>query len=231
MALRTPQLREEDGWMRNSKAEQKLAAIRASTAPYELSRGGLNLTVLEGVYPTSELSEMFLDVMDDPILGIHRGDEVLDYGSGTGFLAIHAAQRGARVLAIDVNEAAIECGRLNAGRYQVQPAIDFRRGENLDRVEPGERFDVIVAGMPWDDAQPRDITERALYDPNFQMRRALYGGAARLLKRGGRIFISSSEEHERRYPDLRAGWDLHFEMVRQRPINGVMHYVIMLLPI
>lgn len=216
--------------MRNPRVEEKLAAIRACAAPYELERGGLSLTVLEGVYPTSELSEIFLDVMDDPGIGVHEGSDVLDYGSGTGFLAIQAARRGVRVVAIDVNEAAIECGRLNAARYQVQASIDFRPGESLDRIGPDERFNVVVAGMPWDDAKPCDMTERSVYDPHFEMRRALYRAIPKLLKPGGRVFISSSEEHEKRYPGLRTGWDLRFEVVRERRIKGLLHHVVMIRP-
>jgi magnesium-protoporphyrin O-methyltransferase len=71
------------------------------------------------------------------------GRTILDAGCGTGLLAVEAARRGARVVAIDVSPTLV---RLAAERLpaDVDPAlIDFRVGDMLD---PGEmRFDHAVA--------------------------------------------------------------------------------------
>jgi methylase of polypeptide subunit release factors len=209
--------------MRSAEAERKLRAVIDTPTPYEIVRGGIEIIVTENVYPTSELSELLVEVLDNPQLGIRGGEDVLDYGSGTGFLAINAALRGANVVAIDVSRDAIACGQLNAERHGVQDRISFRLGENLNRIENGETFDVILAGMPWDDADASTVLERSLFDPGFQMRLALFDAAPRILKVGGRIILSSRDGHEVDYPQ--AYPQAHFMYVTggRRVIRGVGH--------
>src|ERR687889_644168 len=72
---------------------------------------------------------------------------VLDVCSGSGALAIAAAQAGARsVTAVDVSRRSLWTVALNARLNGVQVAT--RRGELLDAV-PGEAFDLIVSNPPY----------------------------------------------------------------------------------
>jgi release factor glutamine methyltransferase len=58
---------------------------------------------------------------------INQGDSVLDVGTGTGNIAIHAALKGAgRVLALDRNSAAVAAARENAKRHGVSDRIEAR---------------------------------------------------------------------------------------------------------
>ncbi len=213
--------------MRNPRAEEKLISIRNTQVPYVLRRGDIDLTITKNVYPTSELSELLVDVMDDSELGIKKGNTVLDYGSGAGFLALQAARRGANVIAIDINKDAIACGQLNACNLHLENNISFRCGMNLSPLRPDETFDIILAGMPWDDEDVSDMLERSVYDPGFQMRRALFESADQLLKPKGRIVISSSEEQNHRYPHLHTYSNLDFRIIRQRNIKNVLHYAVL----
>lgn len=55
-------------------------------------------------------------------LEIKEGDTLIDFGSGTGTFAIHASRRCARVYAIDVSQAMIDCAAakaLNAGASNI----------------------------------------------------------------------------------------------------------------
>lgn len=64
-----------------------------------------------------------------------KGSRVLDFGCGQGFLALTAADVGARVLAID----------LLPRRFPVaRPNIEFRRMDVMDLDERDERFDLIL---------------------------------------------------------------------------------------
>jgi len=74
------------------------------------------------------------------------GDRVLDVGTGTGVLAIAAAQLGAAAaLGVDVREAAIENATENCARNEVAPAVTLRTG-SLD-VVPETNFDAILANI------------------------------------------------------------------------------------
>lgn len=72
-----------------------------------------------------------------------RGARLLDAGCGTGALAVEAAKRGAKVVAIDLspNLVALAAERLPASLGE--GAIDFRSGDMLD-PEAGS-FDYAVA--------------------------------------------------------------------------------------
>jgi release factor glutamine methyltransferase len=76
-----------------------------------------------------------------------RGGTVLDVCTGSGALAVAAAQAGARsVCAVDVSARAVLTARLNARLNGVR--VDAVRGDLLDAV-PGRRFDVIVSNPPY----------------------------------------------------------------------------------
>lgn len=213
--------------MRNPRADEKLKSIREAVCPYELMRGGISLTILENVYPTSELSELLVEVMDHPAFGIKNGDSILDYGTGTGFLGIQAAMRGATVIAIDVNKDAIACGIVNAQKAHVDARIDFRFGKNFAALKPQETFDMIFAGMPWDDAVPIDALEMSVYDQDFTMRHTLFSSAEKILRVGGRMVISSSENHINQYPCLYGDARFSYEIVARRKIDDILHYAVL----
>jgi release factor glutamine methyltransferase len=76
-----------------------------------------------------------------------EGASVLDLCTGSGLLAVVAAQRGAsRVLAVDVSRRAVLSAQLNARLNRVR--VEGRRGSLFGPVS-GERFDVIVSNPPY----------------------------------------------------------------------------------
>jgi ribosomal protein L11 methyltransferase len=73
---------------------------------------------------------------------LHPGESVLDYGCGSGVLAIAAAKLGAgRVAATDIDAVALDTARSNARNNAV--TIDVRTPADLQH----ERFDVVVANI------------------------------------------------------------------------------------
>ncbi|MEM1322038.1 MAG: 50S ribosomal protein L11 methyltransferase [Bacteroidota bacterium] len=74
------------------------------------------------------------------------GKQVLDYGCGTGILAILAAQMGAaQVDAIDIEEPAYENSLDNAQLNGVAGALDIQLG-GIERVE-GHQYEVLLANI------------------------------------------------------------------------------------
>jgi len=71
------------------------------------------------------------------------GRRLLDAGCGTGALAVEAARRGARVVAIDLSPTLVELARERAPRDLGAGSVEFQVG---DMLRPGlGRFDHVVA--------------------------------------------------------------------------------------
>jgi len=89
-----------------------------------------------GSHPTTRLVLEFLERT------VRGGERVLDYGCGSGILAIAAAKLGAaRVDAVDVDPKAIEVALENAR------ANDIRLGAFLPGALGAGRYDVLVANI------------------------------------------------------------------------------------
>ena len=91
-----------------------------------------------GTHPTTSLCLQWLDSLD------LAGKTVIDFGCGSGVLAIAALKLGAaRVVGIDNDEQAIVASRDNAERNGVSEKLDLY---TPDRFEPFES-DVLVANI------------------------------------------------------------------------------------
>lgn len=89
-----------------------------------------------GTHPTTRLC---LEWLDENIRG---GESVLDYGCGSGILAIAAARLGAgRVRGIDIDPQAVVAARANAMQNRV--AAEFHEPGN----ERQSAFDVVLANI------------------------------------------------------------------------------------
>ncbi len=77
---------------------------------------------------------------------LNRGDRVLDFGCGSGILAIAAARLGAGMtLGIDCDASAIGVARENAQRNDVADTVEFVVGDTLETV--AGPWDVIMANI------------------------------------------------------------------------------------
>jgi release factor glutamine methyltransferase len=85
---------------------------------------------------------------------------ILDMGSGTGIVAVFASRRGAEVVAIDLNPAAVRATCVNAMLSDV--SIDAREGDLFAPLRPCERFDLIAFNPPFFGARVTGSLELAL---------------------------------------------------------------------
>ena len=109
----------------------------------------------------------FASQIDARLIGANA--DVLDMGTGSGICALFAARIARRVVAVDINPAAIRCVRVNALLNGLDTRIDARQGDLFGPVA-GERFDVVLfnppflLGVPTDDRdaawRSNDIAER-----------------------------------------------------------------------
>lgn len=89
-----------------------------------------------GSHPTTHLCAQWLAAH------LESGQTVLDYGCGSGILAIIAAKLGARnVVGVDIDEQAVQATQYNAQNNRVQITACLPDG-----LQPGA-FDVVVANI------------------------------------------------------------------------------------
>jgi release factor glutamine methyltransferase len=86
--------------------------------------------------------------------------DVLDMGTGSGVCAVFCARHARRVVAVDINSAAVRCATINALMNRVEHKIEARHGDLFAPV-PDERFDLILFNPPFLRGIPRDDRDRA----------------------------------------------------------------------
>jgi release factor glutamine methyltransferase len=116
--------------------------------------------------------------------------EVLDIGTGSGVCAIFAARHARRVVAVDINRAAVRCAGINAHLNDLEHRIEVRHGDLFAPVA-GERFDLIVFNPPFLRGSPRNDRDRAWRSPDIAERFAA-GLRDHLKPRGAALVVLST---------------------------------------
>ena len=119
----------------------------------------------------------------------------LDVGAGSGVQALRAAPHSETVLAVEVNERALEYSRFNAVLNGASN-IDFRRGSWFEPVA-GERFDLIVANAPYVVSPGSDILYRDSGLPGDAVSRMLVREAPAFLEESGFAHLMGNWAHGR----------------------------------
>lgn len=121
---------------------------------------------------------------------IRRGDSVLDVGTGSGVIAVFACYQGAgRVLAVDINPAALKSAGHNARQHGFGAVMEVRASNLFDGIG-AEQFDVITANLPFRDKPAHDVVAQSQWDTDFQANRRFFEGVLRHLKPDGRIYFA-----------------------------------------
>ncbi|MFA6328035.1 MAG: HemK2/MTQ2 family protein methyltransferase [Candidatus Micrarchaeia archaeon] len=115
-----------------------------TNSPGEISFGTLRLRLLPTVYEPAEDS-FLLATYASSLSG-----RVLEVGCGSGIASLSAAQASPKnsVLGVDINPAAVECSRQNAGANNLANAA-FRVSDLFSSVPAGEKFDSILFNPPY----------------------------------------------------------------------------------
>lgn len=100
------------------------------------------------------ISKEVYDPAEDTFLLAHNllvneGEKILDMGTGCGVLAVLAAEKASKVVAVDVNPHAVTCAQKNAELNNFTAKIETRLGNLFDAVEADEKFDLILFNAPY----------------------------------------------------------------------------------
>jgi SAM-dependent methyltransferase len=152
----------------------------------------IELALYETVFWEPLDSESLRDLIESsPLI---QGKSVLEIGTGSGLLALCCWQTGAKsITATDINPNAVECAAENAARLGAR--LDLRLVPKDDSaafsvIGEEESFDVIIANPPWEDGTPKQWSDHALYDPNFDLLRSLLVDARQHLNPGGKLLLA-----------------------------------------
>ena len=177
--------------LRQAKQQSEWKAIRAEGKFVPLLN--MELLVLPGVFPPNE-STLFLAEH----LHISTGSSVLDVGTGTGALALLAAQQGAAsVIAVDIAAAALRNAKRNVERLGLGNQVEVRAGHVFSSITKSETFDIIVANLPGRNKAAHDDTSAAQWDTEYRAHQALFAEGRTHLRPGGIIYMVQAN-----YPDI-----------------------------
>jgi release factor glutamine methyltransferase len=151
---------------------------------------GHPLVVLPEVFnPTLFLTTGFFASLLSPELVPSTAD-VLDVGTGSGALAIVAAQLARSVAAVDVNPHAVRCARLNVLLNRCEDRVAVEEGDLFGPFN-GRRFDVVLCNPPFYRGSPRDHWDASWRAPDF-FERFTGSLAAHLAPAGHALVLLSS---------------------------------------
>lgn len=155
---------------------------------------GKEFLVLPDVFPLLWDSEVLAKAVRKEA---RKGDIVLDMGTGTGVQAVFASGKAAKVLAVDINPAAVKCARLNAKLSGLEGKIKAVRSDLFSNVR--EKFDLIIFNPPFRWFRPRDMAERSTVDEDYATLSRFLSKAGAYLKAKGRIIMVFSTSGDMGY--------------------------------
>lgn len=174
-------------------SEELLNGSQNDTFPYETEVLGVPIVVLANVFSPRYLpgAEPFTR-----LLKFRPGIDFLEIGPGTGAIALQAALAGARrVLAIDINPAAVANTQANIDKHGVGDRMEVREGDIFEPLRPGETFDLIFWNVPFAYVEPGlqpTPLQRSTLDPGYEATRRYIQQGRRYLEPGGRLVLGFS---------------------------------------
>jgi HemK-related putative methylase len=120
----------------------------------------ITVIVHKGVY-SPDPSCTHASLMLTHVLSNLEDKNVLDIGTGTGFLAIYAAKKGAKkVTAVDIQPEAIENALENVATFGLSNTIEIFTSDVFENVTG--KYDVIIANLPIMDPEWTELNRIAV---------------------------------------------------------------------
>lgn len=142
------------------------------------------------------------------LLTFVAGTSFLEIGCGTGVIAVSAALAGCRrVVATDINPAAVANAAANAALWRVDQIVEPSLGDMCDGLGPSDRFDTIYwhSNNAWAPAGLKvNLHELAYVDPGYRSHTRFFQQALAHLNTAGRLLIGVSSRADRQALDALA---------------------------
>ena len=125
-------------------------------------------------------------------IDMFRDKSVIDMGTGTGILALLAAQSGAtRVVGVDINPLAVACAENNVAKTGFSDFVTMIESNLFDNIDG--QFDVIIFNAPWVQGKIVNVYEQAIYDSEFSVLKQFIATAGMHLTPDGIILLQFSD--------------------------------------
>ncbi len=155
---------------------KKLVALRKTHYPMEYitnkaSFYGEVFEVQEGVLIPRPETEILIEKAEE-ILNPIKSPKVIEVGTGSGIISVMLALliKDIKIVAVDINEKALDLAKANAKKHNVEEKITFIKSDLLSNI-PDDNYDMVISNPPYiaDDYKlPLNVT----YEPS----NALFGG-------------------------------------------------------
>ena len=224
------------------EAMRRGVARLASGEPVQFVLGrwdfrGISLkTDKRALIPRPETEQLVQLLLDSGVLAQSSAPRVLDYGTGSGCIALALASEApnAKVAGIDTSADAIALANENAEALGLAGRVSFLNTSEIDigDVFDAQSFDAVISNPPYISSAACDRLPSSVRD--FEPRAALDGGpdgmcvlrtviedAATLLVSGGMIFLEMSAEERQSAPLTRFLESAGFEDIRvEKDLSG-----------
>lgn len=122
-------------------------------------------------------SEMLLETVLERFADREASLEILELGLGSGALLISLLREfaNARGVGTDISEPALALARENGAALGVEGRLTCHQGDLTAPLDPGSRFDVIIANLPYVTSAEMAGLEPGVRD--WEPHEALHGGA------------------------------------------------------
>jgi ribosomal protein L3 glutamine methyltransferase len=172
------------------------------------------------IIPRSFIAELLKDELQPWVPDPTKVTDVLDLCTGSGCLAVMAADLfpRAKVDAVDISKDALQVAKKNVAEYRLEDRITLHEGDLFAPVA-SRRYDVVLCNPPYvTDASMARLPKEYTHEPKI----ALAGGgdgmnvikrllreARSHLKRGGLLFVEVGGERatvEKQFKDVPMTW-------------------------
>ena len=160
------------------KELEKLIKKRATNYPLEYiinkaSFYGEMFNVKEGVLIPRPETEILVENAVEILKDKKEPIKVVEIGTGSGIISVMLAMlvENIKIIAVDINEKALELARENAIKHNVQDKIEFRLSNLYENVNENDIF-LTISNPPYI-ANDYKLPENVKYEPS----NALFGGA------------------------------------------------------
>ena len=120
-------------------------------------------------------------------LAIKTTDQVLDIGTGTGVLAIFAAEKARRVIASDINPFAVKCAKENVKLNKLGSRVKIIKSDLFSNIKG--KFDLILFNPPYLRGKPKRQIEYAWYEKDSNVIDNFLKQAKKHLNKNGKILL------------------------------------------
>jgi release factor glutamine methyltransferase len=161
---------------KNEKELEKLVKKRETHYPIEyiINKAtfyGESFIVKQGVLIPRPETELLIDNALE-ILKNKKQIKVLEIGTGSGIISVMLARliKDIQIIAVDINEKALELAKQNAIKHGVEDKIEFRLSDLYENVKEND-IDMTISNPPYI-ADEYKLPENVKFEPS----NALFGG-------------------------------------------------------